>query len=323
MRIFVTGATGAIGRRLIPLLVSSGHDVVAMTRVGQRVKDLWAAGAEAVVADGLDREAVVSAVSDAAPEVVVHEMTALAHATSLRRFDAAFELTNRLRTEGTDHLLAAARAAGARCLVAGSYAGWPYAPRGGPLKTEDDPLDDDPPRHMRRSLDAIRHLEEAVLGAGGLDGVVLRYGSFYGPGTSLAADGDLVRLVRHRRLPIVGGGAGVWSFVHIDDAAAATAAAIEGHAVGIYNVVDDEPAPVVEWLPELARLLGARIPLHIPTWLGRLATGDVGVSLMTRVRGATNAKAKRALGWQPHHPTWRDGFRAEAVSKPSRAGLAP
>jgi nucleoside-diphosphate-sugar epimerase len=308
MRIFLAGATGALGSRLVPLLVEGGHQVVGMTRSSGKAEGLRAAGAEPVVADGLDRDAVLLAVRQARPEVVVHQLTALAGLTSLRRPDKAFALTNRLRTEGTDHLLAAARASGARRLVAQSFAGWPFARVGGPVKTENDPLDPDPPAQLRRTLDAIRHLESAVLEAEGLEGVVLRYGGFYGPGTSAGDGGFMLEELRRRRFPIVGAGTGVWSFVQIDDAAAATAAAVEHGAPGLYNIVDDDPAPVSAWLPALAAAIGAKPPRRLPVWVARLAAGEHGVVLMTQVRGASNAKAKRELGWRPAYPSWRQGF---------------
>jgi 2-alkyl-3-oxoalkanoate reductase len=309
MRIFVAGATGALGRRLVPLLVRDGHQVTAMTRTAGKAPGLRAAGATPVVADALDREAVAQVVAAARPEVVVHQLTDLAGTTSFRKFDREFAGTNRLRTEGTDHLVAAAQATGARRLIAQSFAGWPFARVGGPVKTEDDPLDPDPPAELRRTLDAIRHLESAVLGADGLDGVVLRYGGFYGPGTSAGKDGFMLDDLRRRRLPMVGAGTGVWSFVHIDDAATATVAAIERGAPGIYQIVDDDPAPVSEWLPALAAAAGARPPRRVPAWLARLLAGEHAVVLMTEVRGAANAKARRDLAWHPAHPSWRQGFR--------------
>ncbi len=310
MRVFVGGATGAIGRRLVPLLLAGGHDVVAMTRSLEKVEGLRSMGAVPVVADALDPTAVGKAVADARPDVVVHELTALSTTGGLRRFDREFGRTNQLRTKGTDYLLDAALASGARRFVAQSYAGWPYARDGGPAKAEDDPLDPNPPRPMQESLAALRHLEDAVLGAGDLEGLVLRYGAFYGPGTSIAEDGDLVDLIRRRRFPVVGPGSGVWSFVHVDDAATATVLAVERGEPGVYNIVDDEPAPVHLWLPELAAAVGAPLPPRVPTWVGRLVAGEVGVSLMTQVRGASNAKAKRALGWSPEHASWRSGFRS-------------
>jgi nucleoside-diphosphate-sugar epimerase len=314
MKVFLAGATGAVGKQLIPVLVADGHAVVAMTRSPDKAAGLRSAGAEPVVADGLDREAVRDAVARAQPQVVVHQMTALTAVSNMRKFEREFALTNRLRTEGTDNLLAAARAAGARRLVVQSFAGWPYAHEGGPVKTEDDPLDPDPPKQLRSTLDAIRHLEAAVTGAGDVEGVVLRYGGFYGPGTSLAPDGEHVEAIRRRRFPIIGNGAGVWSFVHIADVAAATLAAITGDGPGIYNVVDDEPAPVSEWLPALAAAIGAPPPRRVPAWLGRLVAGSHTLMLMTESRGASNAKAKRDLGWRPAYPSWRAGFQTLAAT---------
>jgi 2-alkyl-3-oxoalkanoate reductase len=322
MRIFVAGASGAIGRRLVPLLLDSGHEVVAMTRSRPKLRSLAELGAEPVLADGLDRAAVMKAVMHSEPEVVVHEMTGLAKVTSLRNFDRAFALTNRLRTAGTDVLLEAARAAGAQRFVVQSFGGWNYEPRGTFAKREEDPLDPDPPATQRRSLAAFRHLERAVREADGLEGIVLRYASFYGPGTDFACDGEIAALLRKRRFPIVGDGAGVWSFVHIDDAARATALAIRGGAPGIYNVADDEPAPVEDWLPVLASAVGAKPPRHVPVWLGRIATGEAVVSMMTRTRGVSNLKAKRELGWRLRYPSWRDGFREGLVDAPLEAVIS-
>jgi nucleoside-diphosphate-sugar epimerase len=305
MRIFVAGASGAVGGRLVPMLVDGGHDVVAMTRSPQKAEALRALGAEPAVADGLDRSAVMQAVVRAEPEVVIHQMTALSQIKSMKRFDDEFASTNRLRTEGTDHLVEAARAAGVRRLIVQSYGNWNYERTGTGLKSEDDPLDPNPPANQRRSLEAIRHAERATLEFGG---IALRYGAFYGPGTGLSRDGDMVELVTKRKWPIVGDGAGVWSFVHIDDAASATMAAMERGAPAIYNVADDDPAPVAEWLPALAAALGAKPPRRVPVWLGRLAVGEVGVSMMTQIRGASNAKAKRELDWTLRYPTWREGF---------------
>ena len=309
MKIFLAGATGALGTQLVPLLVSSGHDVVGTTRSPDKAEALRAAGAEPVVLDVLDDRAVLEAVLRAEPEVIVHEATALASmGDNPKKFDEDFATTNRLRTEGTDHLLAAAHAAGVRRFVAQSYTSWPYAREAGRIKTEEDPLDPEPPEAFRRTLAAIRHLEQAVTEADGIEGVVLRYGGFYGPGTSLAADGSHMEAVRRRKFPIVGSGEGVWSFVHIWDAATATLAAIESGSPGIYNVVDDDPAPVSEWLPALAEAIGAPAPRHVPTWLGRLAGGEPAIVLMTQSRGASNEKAKRELGWRPRYASWREGF---------------
>jgi nucleoside-diphosphate-sugar epimerase len=307
LRIFVAGATGAVGRHLVPMLVGRGHHVTGTTR--SRTGELRAQGAEPVVVDPLDARALREVVVAARPDVVVHQLTALTGLGMGRNFDKAFAVTNRLRTDGTDNLIAAARAAGARRLVWQSYAGWPYAREGGPVKSEDDPLDPEPPADARESLAAIRHLEAAVTGARDMEGFVLRYGGFYGPGTSIDSDGEHAELVRKRRFPIGGDGSGVWSFVHIVDAAAATAAAIEGGRPGVYNVVDDDPAPVSEWLPVLAEQLGAPPPRRLPAWLVRFAAGAQSLSLMTRARGAGNAKAVRDLGWRPEH-SWREGFAA-------------
>jgi nucleoside-diphosphate-sugar epimerase len=252
----------------------------------------------------------MQAVMRAEPQVVINQLTALTGATNIKHFDRVFALTNRLRTEGTDHLLEAARAAGARRFIVQSYANRTYERRGGPIKTENDPFDPDPPSEQTESLRAIRHLERAVLEDDGVEGIVLRYANFYGPGTSYAADGVITTMVRKRRFPVVGDGAGIWSFVHIDDAAAAAAAAVQRGGPGVYNVADDEPAPAAEWLPALAAALGAKPPRHVPVWLGRVAIGEVGVSMMTRIRGISNAKARRELGWTPAHPSWRQGFRA-------------
>jgi 2-alkyl-3-oxoalkanoate reductase len=304
MNIFLAGATGALGKRLVPMLVERGHRVVGTTRSTDRAAQLSEAGAEPVVLDPLDERAVREAVARAEPDVVVHQLTALS-ASMGRNFDRWFAHTNRLRTEGTDILIAAARAAGARRLVWQSYGGWPYAREGGPIKTEDDSLDPNPPSDARETLAAIRHLEAAVLGADGMEGVVLRYGGFYGPGTSITDGGAQVEMIRKRRIPVGGDGSGVWSFVHIDDAAAATLAAIEGGPPGVYNITDDAPAPVSEVIPALAAQIGAPPPRHLPGWLVRLAAGAQGHSMMTRVRGASNAKAKRELGWRPAH-TWKE-----------------
>ena len=308
MRIFIAGATGVIGKRLVPLLRANGHEVVGTTRSPGKVDDLRALGAEPRVLDVLDAVAVGKAVSEARPDVVVHQATALSDLGSLRNLDEAFADTNRLRTEGTDNLLAAAQAAGAEKFVPQSFASWPYAKEGSLVKDEEAPLDPSPPANAEQSMAAIRHLEKAVAGAEALAGIVLRYGGFYGPGTSLFEGGEHVAAIRKRAFPLVGSSAGMWSFVHIDDAAAATLAAIERGGRGIYNVVDDEPAPASEWLPYLAERLGAKQPRHVPEWLGRLVAGEQVVSMMTEARGASNAKAKRELGWTLVHPTWREGF---------------
>jgi nucleoside-diphosphate-sugar epimerase len=308
MKVLVAGATGVLGRQLVPQLVTRGHEVYGMTRTQSKVDAVRAMGATPLVADALDAEAVASAVAESEPEVIVHQLTALSGSIDLRHFDRDFALTNRLRSEGTDHLLAAGRAVGIKRFVAQSYAGWPFARTGGPVKSEDAPLDSDPPEGLRRALAAIRHLEEAVTGASWTEGVVLRYGGFYGPGTSLGPDGEHLELIRKRGFPVVGGGQGVWSFVHIADAAEATVAAVEHGSRGIYNVVDDEPAPVAEWLPAIAESVGAKQPRKVPRWLGRVLAGEVATVMMTEVRGASNEKAKRELGWRPGHPSWREGL---------------
>jgi nucleoside-diphosphate-sugar epimerase len=319
MQIFVAGGTGAIGRRLVPLLAGAGHDVIATTRSPAKVEALRASGAEPVVLDGLDATAVTEAVTYAKPDVVMHQLTALSGPPNMRRFDDYFADTIRLRTEGTDNLLRAARAAQARRFIAQSYAGWPSERTGAAVKTEDDPLDPNPTAASHRTVAAQRHLEAVVTGATDIEGVVLRYGGFYGPGTALGEGGDLVAMVRRRMLPIVGGGTGIWSFIHVDDAAAATALAIDHGAPGVYNIVDDEPAAVSEWLPYLAELTGARPPLRLPTWLARPMLGAHGVSMMTRVRGASNAKARRELGWTPQYRSWRQGFRTLGGAERPRA----
>jgi nucleoside-diphosphate-sugar epimerase len=310
MRVFVAGGTGALGRRLVPLLVAGGHEVVVLTRSPERAEWLQRAGATAVIGDALDRDAVMKAVVRAEPEVVVHELTAFSKlGTNLRRFEREVAETNRLRTEGTDTLRDAALAAGARRLVAQSFAGWTYARDGGPVKTEADPLDPHPPPPLRGAIEALRHHESAVLDADGPEGIVLRYGTWYGPGTSFALDGLYVREIRRRRFPIVGDGAAMWSFVHVDDVARATIAAIERGKPGVYNIVDDEPAPVAIWLPELAAVIGAKAPRRVPVWLGRLVAGELAILVMTEIRGSSNAKARRELDWQPRYTSWRDGFR--------------
>lgn len=280
-----------------------------MTRSRAKAAALSEMGVRGIAVDALDAGAVAAAVAAAAPEVVIHELTALPKNLDIRRFDRDFAMTNELRRKGTDHLLAAARAAGARRFVAQSYAGWPYAREGSAVKTEDDPLQRRPPRQGRKTLAAIRYLENAVLSARDLGGTILRYGALYGPGTSIAADGAVSEALRRRAVPVVGSGAGIWSFLHVDDAAGATALASEGGAAGLYNIVDDEPAPVRDWLPALAEALGAPPPRHLPGWLGRLLIGGNGMALMTDVRGASNAKAKAKLGWSPYWASWRRGFR--------------
>lgn len=307
MKVFVAGATGAVGRQLVPRLVSAGHQVIGLTRSESKQATLIELGATPVVADALDPDQVADVVGKTEPEVIIHELTAIA-ALDTRHWDRSFALTNRLRTEGTDHLLSAGRVVGVRRFIAQSYASWPYARTGGPVKSEEDPLDPNPAREMVQSLQAIRHLEAAVTGADWTEGIVLRYGALYGPGTSLAPGGEQFEMVRRRKLPVVGDGAGVWSFVHVADAADATVAAVDHGSRGIYNVVDDDPAPVAEWLAALANQLGAPKPWRVPRFVGRLFAGEAGAVMMTDIRGASNAKAKREFGWRPHHPSWRHGF---------------
>jgi nucleoside-diphosphate-sugar epimerase len=309
MRVFVAGTTGAIGRQLVPRLVAAGHEVTGMTRSESKQAMIRELGAVPVIADALDLDQVAAAVGTAKPDVIVHQLTALADVT--RYSERAAEPTNRVRTEGTDYLLSAGQAVGVRRFVAQGVATFgAYARSGGPVKGEEDPLDSTPARGMHKTLAALRHLEEAVLGARWTEGIVLRYGAFYGPGTSLAPGEQQFELVRRRKFPVVGDGGGVWSFIHVADAAQATVAAIEHGSRGVYNVVDDDPAPVVEWLPALARELGARKPMRVPRFVGRLFAGEAGVVMMTEIRGASNAKAKRELGWRPAHSSWRQGFAA-------------
>lgn len=311
MRIFVAGATGALGRQLVPKLVERGHEVTGMTSTPSKRAIVEELGATPVVADALDAEQVASAVAEAEPEVIVHQLTAISADASVRNVDRSFEATNRLRTEGTDHLLAAGRAIGVKRFVAQSFAAWLYQREGGPVKTEEDPLDPHPIGPVHETFEAIRYVEESVTGADWTTGIALRYGWFYGPGTSLWRDGAHLEPIVKGKFPIAGDGAAVWSFIHIEDAADATVAAIEGGERGIYNVTDDNPEPVAEWLPGLAEMIGAPRPKRVPKVLGRLFAGRPAVIMMTELRGASNAKAKQELDWAPRHPSWRDGF-AEA-----------
>jgi nucleoside-diphosphate-sugar epimerase len=304
MRVFVTGATGALGQHLVPALIAAGHEVTATTRTPGKTGQLREAGAEPVVVDGLDREAVIAAVQAASPEVIVHEMTALADMRSLRNLDKVFAATNELRTRGTDNLLAAAARAGTRRVIAQSNTNM-TARSGAPVQTESDPLDSRPLPSAAGTVAAVKHVEQAVPGAVP-EGIVLRYGNFYGPGAS----DFLVEMVRKRQFPVIGGGAGIWSFIEIADAAAATVAAVGRGAPGVYNIVDSDPAPVAEWLPDLAKVAGAKPPLRLPVWLGRLLAGDFVVSQMTEARGSSNEKARKELGFEPRYASWREGFRA-------------
>jgi 2-alkyl-3-oxoalkanoate reductase len=314
MRVFVAGASGAIGARLVPQLIDRGHEVIGTFRSPEKAERLRALGAGVIALDLLDGPAVRRAVLDAEPDAIIHEATALAGAGFSRKLDRAFAQTNRLRTEGTDALLAAARTAGVRRFVAQSFAPYRYARTGGMVKTEEDPLDPSPAAGSEQTNAAMAHLEQAVTEFGG---IALRYGGFYG------ADNDgLIKPVRKRQFPVVGNGAGVTSFVHLDDAAAATVLALEHDGAGVYNIVDDDPAPLREWLPMLADALGAKPPRHAPAWLVRLIAGAGGVIMATQSRGAANVKAKRELGWTPRYPSWRQGFAAAYSTAPAGSGPA-
>jgi nucleoside-diphosphate-sugar epimerase len=309
MRIFVAGATGVIGQSLVPGLVTAGHDVTGTTRSPAKAGQLKSAGATPAIVDGLDRQAVLDAVRAARPEVIVHQMTALASMRSFRNFDSEFAVTSELRSKGTDYLLEAARQAGTRRFIAQSFIGWNNARTGTAVKSETDPLDPDPISSTRKAMAAIRYLEDAVPAAVP-EGLVLRYGPFYGHGAS----DYMLEAVRKRQLPVIGGGTGIWSFCEVSDGAAATLAAVTRGAPGLYNIVDDDPAPVREWLPYLAECLGAKPPMHAPAWVGKLLAGELVVAMMTEARGAANAKARRELDWTPGYPSWRDGFPVWAKS---------
>ena len=317
MRVFVAGASGAIGTRLVPQLIERGHEVIGTSTSPGRATRVRAFGAEPIVLDLLDPGTVRKAILDAKPDAIVHQATALADVKFSKNLDRSFEQTNRLRIEGTDNLLAAAREAGVSRFVTQSFASLRYEREGGPVKTEEDPLDPQPLAGMRETSAAMNYLDDAVTQAGG---IALRYGVFYG-----AENDGLVWPVRKRQFPIVGGGGGVSSFIHLDDAASATVLALEHEGPAIYNIVDDEPAPTREWLPVLAEALGADPPRRFPVWLARLFAGEIAVMMGTEARGASNAKAKRELGWTPTHPTWRQGFLevyATAASSTSEA-LSP
>jgi nucleoside-diphosphate-sugar epimerase len=313
MRVLVIGATGAIGTHLVPQLRARGHDVIGTSRFAAKADRLRALGAEPLVLDVLDAEATRRAVATAQPDAIIYEATALADLSDFKHFDRSFAQTNRLRTEGVDIVLAAARAAGVRRIIAQSYANFRYAREGGPVKTEDAPLDPAPPAAARQSFAAMKHLDDAVTAAGG---IALRYGNFYGD-----PNDGLVTAVRARKFPIVGDGAGVWSHIHLDDCAAATVLALEHDGPAIYNIVDDEPAPVSEWLPELAAIIGAKPPQHFPRLLARLVAGEAPLIMATEARGASNARAKRDFGWTLRYPSWRQGFRA-AYAHPTVATAA-
>ena len=304
VRVFVAGGTGVLGRRLVPQLVARGHQVTATTTSAAKLGLLEQLGADGVVMDGLDALSVGEAVAQARPDVIVHEMTAIAGKPDMKHMDRWFATTNRLRTEGTDHLLAAAEATGVSHFVAQSYASWNGIREGGWVKTEEDPLDLHAGTVAHAGMEAIRHVEDVVVKAGG---AVLRYGWLYGPG----ATGDLVGPVRKRQFPLVGAATGYTSWVHLDDAASATVLAVEHNATGVFNIVDDEPAPARQWLPYLAVCAGAKPPMRVPRWLAGLLAGEVAVAVMTEGRGFSNAKAKRELGWELRYPSWRQGFNEE------------
>jgi len=310
MRVFVAGATGAIGRRLVPMLVEAGHEVTGLSRSEERAAALRGQGAHGVVADVFDREGLERAVVAARPEAVVHQLTDIPQAIDPKRFEEQFAGNDRLRSEGTPNLVAAARAAGARRIVAQSIS-FAYAPASTQVATEDEPLALEAPQPWRRSVHALRDLEQSVTATEGIEGVALRYGYFYGPGTPFASDGSSAELVRKRRFPIVGGGTATWSFIHVDDAARVCLNALERGAPGSYNVTDDEPALVRQWLPAYAEALGAPKPMRVPKLIARLAAGDHGVSIMTAARGASNVLAKGELGLELRYPSWREGFRAD------------
>ena len=301
MHVYIAGGTGAIGQRLVPQLVARGHRVTSTTRDARKIELIEGMGAEAVVVDALDSAAVGESVAKAEPDAVVHQLSALSGKLDVKHFDRSFAMTNRLRTEGLDHLIAAAQASGVPHVVTQSYTGWPNIRSGDWVKDEEDPLDPEPPRAQRETLEGIRYLEDATQKVGG---TVLRYGGFYGDATNA-----MVPVIRKRQFPLAGGGTGYTSFVHLDDAASATVLALEKGTRGVFNIVDDEPAPASEWLPYLAECVGAKPPMRLPLWVARLAGGEVAVSMLTRTRGSSNARAKRELGWELRWPSWRQGFK--------------
>jgi 2-alkyl-3-oxoalkanoate reductase len=313
MKVYVAGGSGVIGRRLIPQLIAAGHDVVATTSSHRGIDTLEMLGAHPLVVDGLDEEAVIKAVRLSQPDVVINEMTSLATTTNIRNFDRSFARTNELRTKGNTYLIRAAEIAGAQRMIAQGYTGWPNSRTGSSVKTEDDVLDPSPPKTMRRSMEAFQYLERRVTEAP-MEGLVLRYGSLYGPETSFSWFTDQIR---KRRVPLIGGGTGIWSFIHVDDAAAATAMAVERGSRGVYNIVDDDPAPVADWLPYLADVLGAKPPRRIPRWAGRLLAGEAITLMFTQIAGSSNAKAKRELRWQPLYASWREGFKEGLSESPA------
>jgi nucleoside-diphosphate-sugar epimerase len=315
MNIFLAGATGAIGRPLLPRLIDAGHTVTALTRSAEGAAKLRQQGAQAIVADIFDRDAVIQAVIDAQPDAVINQLTSIPHSLDIRKIAEEFVQTNRLRTEGTQILMDAARAAGARHFIAQSFAPY-HTPHGAGLATEDDGLYLTAPASFAPVVDALAEMERIVLGTPGITGTVLRYGNFYGPGTGLTADGGMIYAIRERQLPLLGGGNGVFSFIHTHDAADATVAALNAGKAGVFNIVDDDPAPLHEWAPFVADLLGAPAPMKVPQLVGRLAAGRAAVFFLNGQRGVSNEKAKRELGWLPAHATWREGFREELAPSP-------
>ncbi len=317
MKVFLAGATGAIGRRLVPQLVEAGHQVTAMTRSKEKLGNLYELGAEPVLCDVFDTGRLGPAVARAEPDVVINELTDLPQSLNPRRLKEYYAANNRVRREGTRNLLDAARGTGVRRFLAQGAAFW-YAPTGGPVKTEEAPLYLDAPAPVGPAVGAIKEVEDAVLSADGIEGVVLRYGMFYGPGTWYAKDGDVSRQVRKRRYPMIGHGEGVYSFIHVDDAASATVAALERAKPGVYNVVDDEPATAAEWMPVYAEALGAKRPPRVPAFLARVIAGDALVTWMLGLRGASNEKINRELGWRPRYESWRRGFVEDAAAPAPR-----
>jgi 2-alkyl-3-oxoalkanoate reductase len=316
MKIFIAGATGAVGRPLISTLLKAGHSVVGLTRAPARAEFIRKLGAEPAIANALDADAIAAVLASTRPDAVIHELTDLAGATDLRHFDRTFAGSNQLRTRGTDILLASARETGVKHFIAQSYCGWPYARVGDAIKTEADALDPDPPAQLRSTLKAIQYMEKTVTGSIYPEGIVLRYGAFYGPGTGML-DHAMLAQIRNRRTPLIGDGAGWWSFIHVEDAAAATVKAVErGRPGSIYNIVDDDPAQVREWLPTLAEIVGAKRPFRLPAWIARIVAGEHLVSMMTQVRAGSNRKARTELDWQPAHPSWRAGF-SEITRQPN------
>lgn len=316
MRIFIAGATGVLGRSLVQKLLERGHSVVGTSSRTGGLQQLERMGVEPVLMDGLDHDSVLAAVKAAQADVVVNQMTALANVHDYKNFDREFAVTNRLRREGTSYLLEAAKESGASRIVVQSFAGWPLQRGKTSANSEETPFAEDLPAHMQESQNAIRQMEEMVLSSQSPAGVVLRYGFFYGPGTSFDSEGETTQTVRKGGLPIVGGGTAIWSFVHVDDAAEATRISIESGPAGVYHIADDQPVSVSEWVLELARLLHAKPPKKVPAWLAKLFVGESGVYLMTKARGVVNTKAKRVLNWKPVYPDWRQGF-ADTLGKDS------